>query len=99
MIYDFQKVNVITFTDGKDDYGQRRKVVDTNATREVEMMIRNYQQVNVTDVRFIDATDIGLTFDAAITDANQIISTSGTYNVLYVIPSRRLYQIFLKRVG
>ena len=99
MIYDFQKVTVITFTNGKDDYGQRRKTVDTSANREVEMMIRNYQQVNVTDVRFIDATDIGLTFDAAITDANQIISTSGTYTVLYVIPSRRLYQVFLKKVG
>jgi hypothetical protein len=55
------------------------------------MMIRNYLRMNVNDVRFIDVTDIGLSFDSAITDANQIISSSGTYNVLYVIPSKRLY--------
>lgn len=97
MIYDFQTVSVISFTDGKDSYGQRRKTVDT--TREVEMMIRNYQQVNVQDVRYIDVTDIGLTFDSAITDANQISTSSGTYNVLYVIPSRRLNQILLKKVS
>ena len=63
------------------------------------MMIRNYQQVNVQDVRYIDVTDIGLTFDSAITDANQISTSSGTYNVLYVIPSRRLNQILLKKVS
>lgn len=97
MIYDFQKVYVISFTDDKDNYGQPRKV--ESSRREVEMMIRNYTQINVSDVRFVDATDIGLTYDSAITDANQIISTSGIYNVLYVIPSRRLYQIFLKKVG
>lgn len=97
MIYDFQKVNVVSFTDGKDAHGQRRKV--ESSRREVEMMIRNYNRYNVNDVRFVDATDIGLTFDTAITDANQIISSSGTYNVLYVIPSRRLYQVFLKKVG
>ena len=97
MIYDFQKVYVITFTDDKDNYGQPRKV--EGSRREVEMMIRVQQQMNTTDIRFIDATHIGLTFDKNITDANQIISTSGTYNVLYTIPSRRLYQVFLKKVG
>lgn len=97
MIYDFQKVQVISFTDEKTAYGERRK--NSSSSREVEMMIRNYTQYNVADPRYLDATDIGLTFDTDITDANQIISTSGIYNVLYVIPSKRLNQIFLKKVG
>jgi hypothetical protein len=63
------------------------------------MMIRPHIQMNVSDIRFIDATDIGLTRDTAITDANQIISSTGTYNVLYTIPSKRLTQIFLKKVN
>lgn len=98
MIYDFETVSVITFN-GKDAYGQKHKVVDNTKTRSVEMMIRHYQQMNVSDVRYVDATDIGLTFDAAITDQNQIISSSGTYEVLFTIPSKRLYQVFLKKVG
>lgn len=98
MIYDFQKVQVISFTDEKTAYGERRK--NSSSSREVEMMIRNYTQYNVADPRYLDATDIGLTFDTDITDANQIISTSGTkYNVLFIIPSKRLNQIFLKKVG
>ena len=96
MIYDFQKVEVVEFEDTVDIYGQRRK--SEKSRREVDMMIRNYLRMNVNDVRFVDATDIGLSFDTAITDANQIISSSGTYNVLYVIPSKRLYQYFLQKV-
>ena len=96
MIYDFQTVEVISFTDDKDQYGQQRKT--ESSRREVEMMIRPQIMVNVVDVRYLDATDIGLTFDRNITDANQISTSSGTYNILYVIPSKRLYQIFLKKV-
>ena len=96
MIYDFQKVEVVEFEDTVDIYGQRRK--SEKSRREADMMIRNYLRMNVNDVRFVDATDIGLSFDSAITDANQIISSSGTYNELYVIPSKRLYQYFLQKV-
>lgn len=97
MIYDFQKVIVVSFTDEKDIYGQKR--VEESIRREVDMMIRPHIQMNVSDIRFVDATDIGLTRDTAITDANQIISSTGTYNVLYTIPSKRLTQIFLKKVN
>lgn len=97
MIYDFQTVTVKSFTDEKDSYGQRRKNV--SSTREVEMIIKNYSREKVEDIRFVEATDIGLTFDRNISDQNQVISTSGTYNVLYVIPSKRFYQVFLKKVG
>lgn len=98
MIYDFQKVIVVSFTNEKDIYGQKR--VGESDRREVDMMIKPHIQMNVSDVRFVDATDIGLTRDTAITDANQIISSTGTtYNVLYTIPSKRLTQVFLKKVN
>ena len=97
MIYDFQKVIVVSFTNEKDIYGQKR--VEESGRREVDMMIKPHIQMNVSDVRFVDATDIGLTRDTAITDANQIISSTGTYNVLYTIPSKRLTQVFLKKVN
>lgn len=96
MIYDFENVIVVSFTDDKDAYGQPHKT--ESSRREVEMMIRNFVRAKVEDVRFVDATDIGLTFDTEITDANQIIATSGTYDVLYVIPSHRLNQVFMKKV-
>ncbi len=98
MIYDFQTVVVIEYDDNKGIYGQKR--VSEKNRRNVEMMIRNNIQLNVSDIRYLDATDIGLTFDRNITDNNQIISSTGTtYDVLYTIPSKRLTTIFLKRVG
>jgi len=36
-------------------------------------------------------TNIGLTYDTSITDENQIVIDGATYNVLYVIPSGRMY--------
>ena len=98
MIYDFQKVIVVEYAGDKDQYGQKR--VRELSRREVDMMIRVNLQMNVSDIRYVEATDIGLTYDSAITDNNQIISSSGTvYDVLYTIPSRRLTTILLKKVG
>lgn len=94
----FQKVNVISFKDKKDDYGQRRKKID-QPSRETEMMIVDYIKTRTDDVRFVDITDLGLTYDRDIDDSNQIITASGTtYNVIYVIPSRRLNQVLLQKV-
>ena len=36
--------------------------------REVEMVVKLYQQSNTSDVRYIDVSTIGLTKDALITD-------------------------------
>ena len=96
MMYDFEKVAVVSYTDYRDEYGQPHK--EEEGRRDVDMMIKIAYQTNVQDVRYVDATHIGLTFDRAITDANTIISSSGTYEVLYIIPSRRLTQVFLKKV-
>ena len=93
---DKQLVKVITFTSGKDEYGRPRKNGSTK--REVEMFVSIYQQRNVNDIRYVDVSTIGLTEDKDITDANQIMIGDDKYQVLYVIPSRRLYQVLMKKV-
>ena len=93
---ELKPVSVVSFTTGTDAYGQKRKQGST--TRTVEMVVKIYAQSNVSDVRYCDVTNIGLTYDTLITDENQIIIDGATYNVLYVIPSGRMYQILMKKV-
>ena len=93
---DNKLVKVISFTPGKDSYGKPRK--NGTSSREVEMMISVYQQKLTNDIRYTEVTTIGLTADKDITDKNQIKIGEETYEVLYVIPSHRLYQIMMKKV-
>ena len=93
---ELKSVSVISFTTGTDAYGQKRTLGSTNRT--VDMVVKIYSQTNVSDVRYCDITNIGLTYDASITDENQIVIDGVTYNVLYVIPSGRLHQILMKKV-
>lgn len=93
---ELKPVSVVSFTTGTDAYGQKRKQGST--TRTVEMYVKVYAQSNVSDVRYCDVTNIGLTYDTSITDENQIVIDGATYNVLYVIPSGRMYQILMKKV-
>lgn len=93
---ELKPVSVVSFTTGTDAYGQKRKQGSTNRT--VEMFVKVYSQSNVSDVRYCDVTNIGLTYDTSITDENQIVIDGATYNVLYVIPSGRMYQILMKKV-
>ena len=93
---ELKPVSVVSFATGTDAYGQKRKQGST--TRTVEMYVKIYAQSNVSDVRYCDVTNIGLTKDTSITDENQIVIDGATYNVLYVIPSGRMYQILMKKV-
>ena len=93
---ELKPVSVVSFATGTDAYGQKRKQGSTRRT--VEMVVKIYAQSNVSDVRYCDVTNIGLTYDASITDENQIVIDGATYNVLYVIPSGRMYQILMKKV-
>lgn len=96
IIREFQSVQVVSFATGKDAYGFKRK--NGSANREVKMVVKTYSQQNTNDARYVDVTDIGLTYDKEITDKNQIIIGEDTYDVMYVIPSNRLQQILMKRV-
>lgn len=93
---EWQKVQVISFNDGIDAYGQKRRNGQTS--REVEMVLKIYNQANVNTVNYVDVDMVGLTADKEITDANQIKIDEQLYNVKYSIPSGRLHQIFMKKV-
>lgn len=89
-------VSVVSYELGTDTYGQKRKLGST--ARTCQMVIKPYTKANIDNVKYVDVTDIGLTADHEITDANTINYGGASYQVLYVIPSGRLYQIFMKRV-
>ena len=93
---ELRRVTVNTFSSGKDAYGQIRQ--NGSVPREIEMVIKLYRQSNIADIRYNEVTDIGLTKDASITDKDQIVVDGNTYNVLYVIPSGKLYQVLMKKV-
>ena len=53
---------------------------------------------NVNDVRFIDATHLGLTMDFDIKDSNAIEIGGDRFNVLYTIPTHRYNAVYMKKV-
>jgi len=88
-------VQVVSYTNTLDEYGQSRKTGHT--TRNTEMTCKIYMQNNTTDIRYVDVEMIGITKDTAITDANAIVIDNQLYNVLYVIPSNRYTQVLMKK--
>lgn len=89
-------VQVISYAEGKDAYGQKRK--NGSSSRTIEMVIKPYLKNNIDNVLYVDTTDIGLTYDRDITDKDQIKFNDTTYQILYVIHSHRLTQVLMKRV-
>lgn len=93
---EWQKVKVITFVDSVDAYGQKRQ--SGSAERDSEMVLKIYSQNNTADPRYVEVTNIGITKDTTIQPGEQVKVNNVVYNVLYIIPSSRLYQVLLKRV-
>ena len=93
---EWQDVQVLTYSDELDEYGQKRQ--GTPTVRIVEMVCKIYSQSNVDDPRYVDVDVIGLTKDKDITDENVIIIGDEKFNIKYVIPSSRLYQILMQRI-
>ena len=92
---EYQKVKILSFNGEKDEYGQRRQ--DTPTEREVEMVCKIYAQTNVSDPRYIDVDEIGITKDFTITPNNQVKIGSDVYNVKFTIPSKKYLQVLMKK--
>jgi len=99
---EWQKVQVLWFPTGVDEYGQQRQGEPTEEN--VDMVCKIFNQTNVTDPRYIDIDVIGLTNNHTISDKNEVVIDenafgipAGTYIVKYVIPTSRLYQVLLKK--
>lgn len=80
------------FENGVDEYGQ--PLLQKGAA--FEMDIYPQTRTEVDDIRFCESTDIGLT--KFVTSAPIISSSLGEYNVLYMIPSKRLNTYILKKL-
>lgn len=92
---EMRPVSVLTYIDTKDVYGQKRQ--QGYLTRDINMVCKIYQQTNTSDIRYVEVSLIGLTYDKDITDKNAIKIGNDIYDVLYVIPSGRLYQIMMRK--
>lgn len=90
-----RNVSLITFTPGLDEYGQPRQLGSRSQT--IEMVITSYNHTKVDDVRYEEVTDLGLTSFQEISDTDKIKDGERTYQILYVVPTGRLTQVFLKK--
>lgn len=89
------KVNVNSYSEIPDALGQIKKTI--TESREIEMYIKVFTQINVNDPRYIDADYIGLTEDKMITENNTISFGGKTYNVVQLVPTRRYTKVLLKK--
>ena len=93
---EWQLVDVLTYSEELDKYGQKRQ--GTPTTRNTYMVVKIYSQRNVDDVKYVDVDVIGLTKDKDITTENVIQIGSDKYNVKYIIPSGRYTQVLMYKV-
>lgn len=90
---EMREVSLLSFSTGKNEYGQRVE----STPRAAQMVIKNYLRNQTTDIRYAEATDIGLTYDD-MQNVQQVIDGDTKYQVLYCVYSRRLNQVFLKKL-
>lgn len=92
---EWKTVQVITFSNELDEYGQKRQ--GSSTSRDIQMVCKIYTQNNVDDPKYVDVDMLGLTKETNITDANQIEIDNVKYNIKYIIPSGRLTQILMNK--
>lgn len=92
---EWQTVDVLTYTNSEDEYGQSRQ--NTPTVNTVQMVCKLQSQSLTGDMRYVDIDMIGITEDTSITDHNQVKINNVKYNVSYVIPSRRYTQVLMKK--
>lgn len=87
--------NYFTFGDS-DGYGQ--PVLSEDHVGSIKMAINIASQVAQDDIRYKDATYIGLTMDKAIDDSFVIEYGAEKLKVLYINPKGRYIQAFMKNI-
>lgn len=84
---------VLSYTQSKDAYGQRTV---SNESRDIEVVLRLFQNSMVADIRYNDATHLALTADKVVNDSDELVVDGKTYKVMYVVPSPRLNTLIMK---
>jgi len=89
---EMKTVTLKSFSSSLDAYGQRTLSTSTSS---IDMMIKERQQSNVDDPRYVEAEYIGLT-KANVSTNNIINFDSKDYKVLYVTKTNRMNLVFLR---
>lgn len=92
---ELEKVTVISFESGVDEYGQTRTQI--SGTKEVDMYIKTYSNQLIDNPKYNEIEYLALTKDKTITSANQIEYNNIKYDIIYVMPSARYNQLFLRK--
>lgn len=82
---------------GLDDYGQASASFTTLKTIEVSISLIT-QTLLQEDVRYIDSTHIGLTFDKTLYDGLELTNGSKRYLIKFVNNDGKMSQLTLKEV-
>lgn len=89
--------NMRTYTcfvlESVDIYGQRTRTA--GILRYVKMAINLISQSTADNMRYKDATYVGLTYDKSINDKYEIEYNGRTLKVLYTNPYGRMVQVFM----
>ena len=95
--YEFYK-----YSDGPNEYGQQTLIKDENGEPVVQGTVKlaiNNTSTSIQDnIRYKDATYLGLTMDNSITDRYVIQYGAERLKVLYVNPQGRYKQVFLNSI-
>ena len=90
---DMRYYDYFTF-DGLNAYGQPQLSAQTKGT--IKIAINTTSQSVQDNIRYKDATYIGLTHDAAVNDTYVIQYGKEKLKVLYINPKGRYKQVFMK---
>lgn len=93
---EMRDVTLVSYTNDKDDYGQRRRVIES--TKTIQMIPRIYSQAVDNNPQYNDVQMIGLTTEKGITSSNSVIIDGVTYNVKFTVPTWRFDVIYMSKV-
>lgn len=94
---EWKQVVIKAYSNATDDFGQLRQVVSSTFTD--KMVIKISSQTNVTDPRYVDVTEVGIT-PSKLIKAGYVVEDGATkYDVLYVIPSSRYTTVLMRKHG
>lgn len=90
-----KKYNVISYTTGTDEYGETRKIGNTE--RLVEMAISLFRHNQTEDIRFQDIDLVALTYGVVIV-GDRVEINDDKYDVRFVNYDGRINQAYLQKV-
>lgn len=92
-----KNVGIYKFLNIRDSYGQGRKLVKNSGTE--SMMIKFYSSVLQDNPGYQDIDFLALTTNRELGPENLISFDGHNYRIIYVVPSRRFNQLFIRETN